>query len=117
MAHQLIVNYGLYRKMDVYEPHSATIDELTNFHSKEYIKYLQEVSAKKDGILTNKMYNIGETDCPAFPGVIDFSEISSGGSIDGAKLINREETDIAINWGGNIYLKHFIRRSTSCQEI
>lgn len=100
MAHQLIVNYGLYRKMDVYEPHSATIDELTNFHSKDYVNYLQSVSLKKDEMLTQKQYNIGETDCPVFNGMIDFSEISSGGSIDGAKLINREETDIAINWAG-----------------
>ncbi len=100
MAHQLIVNYGLYRKMDVYEPHSATMDELTNFHSKEYINYLQSVSAKKDEFSIHKQYNVGETDCPAFSGLIDFSEISSGGSIDGAKLLNKEETDIAINWAG-----------------
>lgn len=44
MAHQLIVNYGLYRKMEVYEPHWADNNELTTFHSSEYIDYLEKVS-------------------------------------------------------------------------
>ena len=44
MAHQLIVNYGLYRKMEVYEPHWADYTELTTFHSPEYIEYLEKVS-------------------------------------------------------------------------
>lgn len=48
MAHQLIVNYGLYRKMDVYEPHWASVNELTNFHSEDYINYLEVVSKKHD---------------------------------------------------------------------
>ena len=48
MSHQLIVNYGLYRKMDVYEPHWATVDELTNFHSLDYINYMENISKKSD---------------------------------------------------------------------
>jgi len=37
MAHQLIVNYGLYRKMSVYQPHRATDQEMSAFHSPDYI--------------------------------------------------------------------------------
>lgn len=48
MAHQLIVNYGLYRKMDVYEPHWADYTELCTFHSPEYIEYLEKVSKNPD---------------------------------------------------------------------
>ena len=29
----VIVNYGLYKQMEVYEPHWANYEELTNFHS------------------------------------------------------------------------------------
>ena len=43
MAHQLIVNYGLYRKMEVYEPHWATKGELSTFHDKDYIDYLESL--------------------------------------------------------------------------
>jgi histone deacetylase 1/2 len=42
MAHQLIVNYGLYRKMKVYQPHKATSAEMSRFHSQEYIEYLHQ---------------------------------------------------------------------------
>ena len=48
MAHQMIVNYGLYRKMEVYEPHFASINELTTFHSQDYIEYMESVSKKQD---------------------------------------------------------------------
>lgn len=48
MAHQLIVNYGLYRKMDVYEPHIATANELATFHSSDYIDYMEKISKKNE---------------------------------------------------------------------
>ena len=54
MAHQLIVNYGLYRKMEVYEPHWATLNELTNFHSKDYIEYMESISKKPDTVTSSK---------------------------------------------------------------
>jgi len=54
MAHQLIVNYGLYRKMNVYQPHRATHTEMERFHSPEYVEYLNRVmpsSGKSRGVL------------------------------------------------------------------
>jgi histone deacetylase 1/2 len=48
MAHQLIVNYGLYRKMDIYEPHWATFNEMTSFHGGDYINYIDSISKKPD---------------------------------------------------------------------
>lgn len=48
MAHQLIVNYGLYRKMNIYEPHLATFNEMTGFHSLDYINYIDSISNKSD---------------------------------------------------------------------
>ena len=70
MAYQVIVNYGLYRQMEVYEPHWANYEELTNFHSSTYINYLESISNNK----TNKqLYSVVETDCPAFSVVLSFS--------------------------------------------
>ncbi|CAF5048583.1 unnamed protein product [Rotaria sp. Silwood1] len=43
MAHNLILNYGLYRKMEVYRPHKAVAEEMTRFHSDEYVKFIQNV--------------------------------------------------------------------------
>ena len=69
MAHQLIVNYGLYRQMEVYEPHWANYNELTNFHSSAYINYLERISNNPEKT-NQQLYSVGETDCPEFSGVL-----------------------------------------------
>ena len=37
MTHNLLLNYGLYRKMEIYRPHKATQEEMTKFHSDDYV--------------------------------------------------------------------------------
>ena len=44
LAHQLILSYGLYRKMDVYRPHLASATEMSRFHADEYVDFLQRVT-------------------------------------------------------------------------
>lgn len=114
MAHQLIVNYGLYRKMDIYEPHIASIDELTQFHTKDYIDYIESISRTDNNSSFPKKFNIGETDCPMFEGLINFSQISTGGSIDGARLLNNNDADIAINWAGGLHHARKMEASGFC---
>ena len=48
MAHQLIVGYGLYRQMNIYEPHYSTFNELTWFHTPDYITYIDNQSKNKE---------------------------------------------------------------------
>lgn len=43
MTHNLLLNYGLYRKMEIYRPHKATADEMTKFHSDDYIRFLRSI--------------------------------------------------------------------------
>jgi len=66
MTHNLLLNYGLYRKMEIYvsryifniygildfliklifviqRPHKATAEEMTKFHSDEYIRFLRSI--------------------------------------------------------------------------
>ncbi|CAF0915315.1 unnamed protein product [Adineta ricciae] len=104
MTHNLILNYGLYRKMEVYRPHKAISDEMTRFHSDEYVKFIQNI--RPDNILDfNKQmqrFNVGE-DCPVFEGLYEFCQISAGGSLAGAVKLNRKLTDIAINWAGGLH--------------
>ncbi|KAJ1505083.1 histone deacetylase [Coelomomyces lativittatus] len=44
MTHSLIMNYGLYKKMLIYRPKPATKDEITRFHTDEYIDFLYRVT-------------------------------------------------------------------------
>ena len=43
MTHNLLVNYGLYRKMQIYRPARTSQEDMTRFHSDDYIKFLKLV--------------------------------------------------------------------------
>ncbi|KAG8223985.1 hypothetical protein J437_LFUL012088 [Ladona fulva] len=88
MTHNLLLNYGLYRKMEIYRPHKATAEEMTKFHSDDYIRFLR--------------INVGE-DCPVFDGLYEFCQLSAGGSVAAAVKLNKQASDICINWGGGLH--------------
>ncbi|ROK35738.1 Histone deacetylase 2 [Anabarilius grahami] len=46
--------------------------------------------------------NVGE-DCPVFDGLFEFCQLSTGGSVAGAVKLNKQQTDIAINWAGGLH--------------
>lgn len=46
LTHALVMEYGLLDKMDVYIPKKATYDELTQFHTPEYLDYLMGYAFK-----------------------------------------------------------------------
>ncbi|KAJ3408336.1 hypothetical protein HDV05_005049 [Chytridiales sp. JEL 0842] len=104
MTHNLVVNYGLHRKLEINRPTPATFMEMTKFHSDDYVDFLQRVTPENVDEV-NKFqhkFNVGE-DCPVFDGLFEFCALSTGGSIGGAVKLNRGESDIAINWGGGLH--------------
>ncbi|KAB7500258.1 Histone deacetylase Rpd3 [Armadillidium nasatum] len=103
MTHNLLLNYGLYRKMEIYRPHKATQDEMTKFHSDDYIRFIRSIRPDNMNEYNKQMqkFNVGE-DCPVFDGLYEFCQLSAGGSIAGAVKLNKQACDIAINWAGEI---------------
>jgi len=104
MAHNLLLNYGLYKKMEIYRPMAATFDEMCRFHSDEYTQFLKVITPDTMSEHTKQLqrFNVGE-DCPVFDGMYQFCQISAGGSIGGAVKLNRRQSDIAINWAGGLH--------------
>lgn len=104
MTHNLVLNYGLYRKMEIYRPHKAAQEDMTKFHSDEYIRFLKNIRPDNMNEYNKLMsrFNVGE-DCPVFDGLYEFCSISTGGSMAGAIKLNKQATDIAINWGGGLH--------------
>uniref|UniRef100_A0A8C5YTK0 Histone deacetylase domain-containing protein n=1 Tax=Marmota marmota marmota TaxID=9994 RepID=A0A8C5YTK0_MARMA len=43
MTHNLLLNYGLYRKMEIYRPHKTNAEEMTKYHSDDNIKFFAVV--------------------------------------------------------------------------
>ncbi|CAH0478816.1 unnamed protein product [Peronospora belbahrii] len=106
LAHHLVVNYDLYRKMDIFEPHIASAEEIKNFHAPDYIDFLQRISPNNQKDLAPELqkFNLGElTDCPVFDGIFDFCQIYSGGTLDAVSRLNHGQCDIAINWAGGLH--------------
>src|ERR1044072_7505541 len=105
MAHDLIVSYSLYRKMQINRPFPAGTADISRFHSDDYVDFLASVSPEILNDTTHsryrqlKRFNVGE-DCPVFEGLFDFCQASAGGSIGAAVTLNRSLADIAINWAG-----------------
>lgn len=104
MAHNLILNYGLYRRMEIYRPHKATQEEMTKYHSDDYVRFLRSIRPDNMTEYNKQMqrFNVGE-DCPVFDGLYEFCQLSTGGSVAGAVKLNKQQTDIAINWGGGLH--------------
>merc|ERR1711971_1149951 len=42
-------------------------------------------------------------DCPVFDGLYEFCQLSAGGSVASAVKLNKQATEIAINWAGGLH--------------
>ncbi|EHB08180.1 Histone deacetylase 2 [Heterocephalus glaber] len=104
MTHNLLLNYGLYRKMEIYRPHKATAEEMTKYHSDEYIKFLRSIRPDNMSEYGKQMqrFNVGE-DCSVFDALFEFCQLSTGSSVAGAVKLNRQQTDMAVNWAGGLH--------------
>ncbi|KAK5162742.1 histone deacetylase [Saxophila tyrrhenica] len=104
MAHSLIMNYGLYKKLEIYRAKPASKFEMTQFHTDEYVDFLQRVTPDNMDAFAKEQgrYNVGD-DCPVFDGLFEFCGISAGGSMEGAARLNRGKCDVAVNWAGGLH--------------
>ncbi|KAF2787445.1 hypothetical protein K505DRAFT_421775 [Melanomma pulvis-pyrius CBS 109.77] len=104
MAHSLIMNYGLYTKMEIYRAKPASKYEMTQFHTDEYIEFLHKVTPDnmENFAKEQSKYNVGD-DCPVFDGLFEFCGISAGGTMEGAARLNRGKCDVAVNWAGGLH--------------
>lgn len=104
MAHSLIMNYGLYKKMEIYRAKPATKQEMCQFHTDEYIDFLSRVTPDNLEMFAKEQikFNVGD-DCPVFDGLFEYCGISGGGSMEGAARLNRGKCDVAINYAGGLH--------------
>jgi histone deacetylase 1/2 len=104
MTHNLVVNYGLYRTMEVFRPRLCTPEAMTRFHSDDYISFLRVISPDNMQEYSRALqrFNVGE-DCPVFDGLFEFCQLYTSGSIGGASRLNDGLADIVINWAGGLH--------------
>jgi len=106
LTHELIVGYGMFRKMDVWKPRPITVEDVCQFHDSDYIDFLQRITPDdiKEIATKSNQFQIGDaSDCPIFDGVFEFNAKCTAGSVDGAVKLNHGDTNIAINWSGGLH--------------
>ncbi|KAJ1721675.1 histone deacetylase [Coemansia erecta] len=104
MTHNLVMSYELYKKMSIYRAAPATCQEMTQFHSDDYVDFLHRVTPENASQYQRDLskYNF-EEDCPVFDGMFDLFSLSAGSSMEGAARLNRGLSDICINWSGGLH--------------
>ncbi|CAG8495767.1 17130_t:CDS:10, partial [Cetraspora pellucida] len=98
------VDLDLVYSRSVVRPKPGTIEELTQFHTDDYINFLSRVTADNvDTCIKDCIkFNVGD-DCPAFDGLLEYCRRATGGSLEGAARINYGLCDIAVNWAGGLH--------------
>ncbi|WWC91320.1 histone deacetylase RPD3 [Kwoniella dendrophila CBS 6074] len=104
MCHSLVMNYGLYKKMEIFRAKPATKREMSQFHTDEYVDFLHRINPDNAQQFAKEQvkYNVGD-DCPIFDGLFEYCSISAGGSMEGAARLSRDKCDIAVNWAGGLH--------------
>ncbi|KAJ2370175.1 histone deacetylase [Coemansia sp. RSA 2610] len=104
MTHNLVMSYELYKRMSIYRAAPATCQEMTQFHSDDYVDFLHRVTPENATQFQRELakYNL-EDDCPVFDGMFDLFSLSAGSSMEGAARLNRGLSDICINWSGGLH--------------
>jgi len=112
LTHSLIINYSIFKRMNLFRPIAATFEDLTRFHSNDYIEFLRTISRENSDNKEKELmrYNMIE-DCPVFEGLYEYCQSTAGGTIQGAVHINEQECDISVNWAGGLH--HAKRREAS----
>ena len=88
----------------VFRPELANAEDMTQFHSDEYIEFLRMITPdnQHEHMRQLKRFNVAE-DCPVFDGLFNFTQIYTGGSIGGAVRLNHKLADTVINWAGGLH--------------
>lgn len=102
LTDHLVMAYKLYEKMDLYQTRPATKKELLEFHSPEYVDFLQKVTPDTVNKAASKEFNIGD-DCPIFDGLYQYGAMYAGSSLDATSKLISGASDIAINWSGGLH--------------
>ena len=106
LTHDLVLSYGLHERMKVYRGYKASVQQLSAFHSEDYVSFLRRITSDTVRAEVQKWgarFNVGDDECPFFDGLFDFCAISSGSSMLAARHLARENASIAINWSGGLH--------------
>lgn len=104
MVNELILSYGLDEHLNYYQPRDATFQDLTLYHTPDYIRFLKNIAPETVQKFQDiaKKYNLTD-DCPVFSGLYDYCAITVGGSMTACAHLNHGITSTSISWMGGFH--------------
>ena len=104
LTYELIKSYDLLKfpNISFIESELAKEEDILSFHSKEYIEALKAIDMGEYP-QNPSQFGLGWGDNPIIKGIYEGSLLSSGGSIQAARLIMDEKTKIAFNIAGGLH--------------
>ncbi|ORZ25201.1 hypothetical protein BCR42DRAFT_479598 [Absidia repens] len=104
LTNHLVLNYGLHKKMEIFQPRRATDNEILEFHAPDYVDFLKRVTPDNAEEFEQvfQRFNVGD-DCPIFDGIYDFCQRYAGASIEASRKLIAGGADICINWSGGLH--------------
>ncbi|MBI4773580.1 MAG: acetoin utilization protein AcuC [Deltaproteobacteria bacterium] len=104
LTHQLMDAYGLLdlENCAYLATRSAKLEELLVFHAKDYLTVLENAGC---GRMSDDLYlyGIGPGDNPAFSGMLEWSLLTAGATLQCAEVLAKEEVRIAFNVAGGLH--------------
>ena len=95
------------------ETRPAKEEAITSFHQIGYVDALR-LAGESSVLIDLGKYNLGPGDNPPFPGVYEWSRLTSGGTIQCAEILRGKKADIAFNIAGGLHHAHKNRASGFC---
>lgn len=104
LTFELLEAYGAFKapNVRVVEPEPADKDDLTLFHTNEYIDAVKRLSEGEIGV-PHGGYGFGPGDNPVFPGMYETASLKVGSSLMGAQLLIQDECDVAFSYSGGLH--------------
>ena len=114
LTHDLCKAYGILElpDADLIESSPATESQILEFHTGEYVEALKQASGGETQ--WDFAHGIGPGDNPVFPGMWEWSLLSTGASLQGAQRVAEGKARIAFNIAGGLHHAAANRASGFC---
>lgn len=104
LTYELMDAYGLLHTESsrVVPANEASTDDILRFHAPEYLEVLRAASAGLT-VPTIARYGLGPGDNPIFPGLLKYSTLVVGASLEAAQLVEAGVSPVAFNIAGGLH--------------
>ncbi len=115
LTYELIKAYGLHSHPDLkfFEAEPARDEDLLMFHQKDYLDVLNAVNSGAP-VAAAAAYGLGPGDNPVFKGLLDWSRLVTGASLQAASLVESGEAEIAFSIAGGLHHARSSQASGFC---